>query len=138
MDFRMLKNISFDFGSSIVGFEHLRHFRIDEVEEGSLFGMMVSEEEPEIGFIVVSPFEMYSDYEFRLSDEIIEGLQVQSPDEVTVLSIVTVNKPFPSSTINLVAPVVINVSREVGRQFILNNSPYTIRAPLFPERNGGE
>ena len=50
-----------------------------------------------------------------------------------IYTIVTLSKEFKKSTSNLLAPVVINVKEKKGKQFVLNNSPYTTKHPLFKE-----
>jgi len=124
--------------SSIVGFEKLQQFRLEEIEPGSQFAMLQSVEDPHIGFAVVSPFDLYPDYEFTLNDEIIESLGINKAEDVAVYAIITLKQPFINSTVNLVAPIVINAATCNGKQFIINNSGYSIHAPLFPSHKGGE
>jgi Uncharacterized protein conserved in bacteria len=139
MVYSLLKDTVIDLAQGIVGFEQLRYFRAVEVGPGSIFGMLQSEEDPNVGFVVVSPFDVYDDYEFKLSDEIIEGLDIKQPEDIIVLSIITVSPKFKESTLNLVAPIVINLSSGKGRQFILDTARiYSIHAPLFPRQEGGE
>ncbi|MWC30917.1 flagellar assembly protein FliW [Paenibacillus sp. MMS18-CY102] len=138
MIYNIIKDVKIDFSSSIVGFEHLKYFKVEQIDASSPFWMLQSEEDAGIGFVVVSPFEVYPDYEFKLSDEIIEVLRIEQPEQVAVYTIVTMKSKFTHSTINLVAPIVINISTGMARQFILNHSNYPVNAPLFPLQSEGE
>ena len=54
-------------------------------------------------------------------------------DHINVFSIVSPREPFSESTINLQAPVVVDLKSRKGKQIILNNTIYEIRMPLFPK-----
>ncbi|MDQ0116555.1 flagellar assembly protein FliW [Paenibacillus harenae] len=134
----LVQSVELDFGKSIYGFEQYSLFRVEEVEESSSFCHVRSCEEPSIGFIVISPFDVYPEYEFQLNENLIEELGVDKADDVLVLSIVTVQKPFEKSTINLLAPLVINVKTGASRQVVLNGTNYTVNAPLLTSGNEGD
>ncbi|MFC4811615.1 flagellar assembly protein FliW [Paenibacillus sp. GCM10023250] len=123
---------AFDFGGSIVGFEQLSRFALAEMEPNSPFYRLRSLEEESIEYIVVSPFEVCKEYEFQLGDDLKNELSVDRPDDVLVLSIVTLRKPFYRSTLNLLAPLVCNIRTGKGKQLILNGSAYAVNTPLFP------
>ncbi|WKB35268.1 flagellar assembly protein FliW [Terrilactibacillus sp. S3-3] len=57
-------------------------------------------------------------------------LKIESEQDVAVLVIVSVRKPFSRSTANLKAPVIINQKARLGKQFIFDESPYQTRQPL--------
>ena len=66
-----------------------------------------------------------------LSDEIIKELEIKSSEEVLVLSIITLGKDLKSSTMNLQAPLIINVKNNLAKQFIMQNSEYKTKHPLI-------
>jgi len=47
-----------------------------------------------------------------------------------ILTIITLGKTLDSSTINLKAPLVINVRNKFGKQFIIQGDKYDTRHPL--------
>ncbi|GMK38263.1 hypothetical protein PCCS19_13170 [Paenibacillus sp. CCS19] len=132
---KCLNNFRLDFGQSIVGFEQYRYFQINGFEEESKFCILQSEGDSNIGFVLVSPFEQYPEYEVQLSEEIIETLRITSPEDVAVFNIVTIRHPFESSTINLFAPLVVNVQTGESRQILLSHTAYSIHSPIFPQRS---
>ena len=137
MEMKSVINQQFDFRGSIVGFEHLNGFVLSEMDPDSDFYLLRSVEEESIEYLVVSPFAVNQDYEFELMDEYKEELQITETDEVLVLAIITLQKPFFQSTINLLAPLVINIKNGTGRQVILNGSSYAVNASLFPQQQPG-
>jgi len=139
---RMVKqwnNGIIDFNGSIYGFEDYRYFKVEAMSEESQFSMLCSMDDSNIGFLVTSPFDFNKNYEFKLSDEIIETLDADKSDNLAVMVIATVKQPFESSTVNLLAPLVVNMRNGIGRQIVLPTDQYSMHTPIFSNRNeGGE
>lgn len=123
------------FKKGIPGFKSLKDFIIFPIEGNEVFSMFHSIEDTTVGIPVVSPFSVCKDYEFKLSDEIIEELNVKSPEDVLVLTTVTINSNYKDITVNLKAPIVINIKEKIGEQIILDNENYKIKHPIFQEEN---
>lgn len=134
----LIKNATLDFGNSIYGFEQLSVFKIEAAASNSSFYELKSLEDENIGFIVISPFEVDSNYEFKLSEESIKQLKVEKAEDVLVLSIVTIQRPFERSTTNLLAPLVINIKEGIGRQVVLSGVSYAVNSPLLSNGNEGD
>ncbi|KIL36697.1 hypothetical protein SD71_06770 [Cohnella kolymensis] len=120
---------------SILGFPELNVFGIQPVDDSndqSPFAYLQSQEQQEIGFLVVDPFTFFPHYELELSDRDKSELEVADSQEVAVLGIVSIARPFESSTVNLMAPLLINVSKFTGRQLVLPpDTPYQTKTPIF-------
>lgn len=121
------------FNKGIPGFEGLKKFILFSVEENELFSILHSIEDAEIGIVLTSPFTNFKDYEFKLSDDKIEDLKITDSKEVLVLNTVTLSSTLEDITINLKAPIVININTKLGEQIILDNEKYMIKQPLFKE-----
>lgn len=80
---------------------------------------------------MVSPFEFRQDYSFELSNEDKEELEIK--EDVAVFSIVTIHSEITKSTMNLLAPVVINPVKRVGKQVVLQQSGYMTRHLIWTE-----
>jgi flagellar assembly factor FliW len=122
------------FPNGIPGFEEEKQFVILPLEEQSPFAILQSVHHSHVGFVVVYPFSFYPDYAFDLAEEDIEKLKLNSPDDCLTYTIMTLKEPFADSTINLKAPIVINVKEKIGKQLILHDSDYPIRFPLSEVR----
>lgn len=118
------------FNKGIPGFDTLRDFMIKDLEGNAKFKIFESEES-EISFVTVNPFDIYSEYEINLNDETIKELQIEKPEDVLILSIITLGKTLETSTMNLKAPVVINIKNNLGKQFIMQNEKYETKHPLI-------
>jgi len=118
------------FEKGIPGLEKYREFEINQVGSNEKFKQIISIEDSNIGFIAISPFEIKNDYELNLSDDIIKELQIESPKDVLLLSLITLGKTLEKSTVNLKAPVIINIKNNKGKQLILQDDKYNIKEPL--------
>jgi len=115
----------------LLGFEALKKFVLVDFKEYEPFKLFHSLEDDEIGLIVVSPFEFFSEYEINLSEDLIERLQIKKPEDVMIFTTVNLNSNIQKVTTNLRAPIVINASNKIGEQIILENLEYDIKQPLM-------
>ncbi|MCC0627621.1 MULTISPECIES: flagellar assembly protein FliW [unclassified Clostridioides] len=120
----------------ILGFENLREYELLDIEDNDILKEFNSTEEDGIGFIVVSPFEIIKEYEIVLNQETIEKLEVKSPNDIMLLNIITIGKTLEESTVNMKAPIVINVRNNCGMQIILQDEEYSIWHPLLRGDSG--
>lgn len=118
------------FKKGIPGFDSLREFIIKDLEGNEKFKILESRES-EISFVTTNPFEIYSDYEVDLNDETIKELEIKRPEDVVILTIITLGRTLESSTMNLKAPLVINIKNNLGKQYIMQNSKYETKHPLI-------
>jgi flagellar assembly factor FliW len=82
---------------------------------------------------MTNPFTFYPDYDFNLENQAVDTLELDSPEDVNVYTVLTMADPFPMTTANLQAPVVVNAKKKLGKQVILTGSPYQTKHSLFPE-----
>ncbi len=123
--------ITFEHG--VPAFEELRQFVIIREGEDIPFSHLQSLENGELAFILVNPFLFYPSYEFKLPESVVDEMEIHSDQDVAIWGIVTVTEQLINATINLLAPVVINVVTRQGRQIILNDTSYTTKHRLLPE-----
>lgn len=119
------------FKKGIPGFENLKNFKILDLEDNKQFKILQSMEEKNISFVVTSPFEIYKEYVIDLNDEIIRELEIKNSEDVLVLSIITLGETLEKSTLNLKAPLIINIKNNLGRQLILQSEKYETKHPLM-------
>lgn len=118
------------FEKGIPGFEEYKKFELNEIEENKDLKMIVYKEDSNIGFVSISPFKVKNNYEINLNDEIINELKIEKPEDVLVLNIITLGKTLEDSTVNLKAPLIINIKNSKGKQLILQDDKYKIKEPL--------
>jgi len=119
------------FKKGLPGFKNLKNFIIFPLESNNAFSILHSMEDMEVGLVLVSPFTIAADYEFKIPDTHIKELEIGNPEEVLVLTTVTLSSNIENMTTNLKAPIIINIKENLGEQLILDNDKYKIKQPLF-------
>src|SRR5699024_3169390 len=119
------------FPNGIPGFVEEKDFVLLNFEENGLFQVLQSTKEADPAFVVVDPFLFEKDYQLELDDITIEQLQIKEEKDVLVYALVTVKDPLSTSTANLHAPIVINQTKKLAKQYITNNPNYTTRDSIF-------
>lgn len=128
------------FLSPILGFEgSLRYVLLDH-GEGSPFKWMQSVDEAELAFVVTHPQWFGLDYVLELPDEAVARLELDSPEDVLVVTIVNIPAENPARmTTNLLGPIVINQRTRQAMQVVLHDSRYGTKTRLIPDESpGGE
>lgn len=121
------------FRQGIPSFLEEKQFYILPFTDDTPFFIMQSVKTPGLAFVVVSPFEFFQDYSIKLSDSVIEQLEIEKQEDVAIFSILTIQEPFEKTTANLQGPIVINHAKKLGKQVILNDSPYKTKHLLIPQ-----
>ncbi|UOQ94397.1 flagellar assembly protein FliW [Halobacillus shinanisalinarum] len=130
------ENEKIRFEQGLPGFEGYRSFVLLPVDETGVYYALQSCEEPSVSLIVVSPYLFYKAYEFELGEQMQLDLGIGKPDDVVVYSVVTLREPFKESTINLQAPIIVNVNNGKAKQLILVDEVYQTRHSLGHEEGG--
>lgn len=127
------ENNIIDFKYGIPGFEQETKFIILELFEGSAYKVLQSIQHSYVAFIMVDPWMFESSYEFDLKQSVIEQLQIKTPQQLEIYSIMTISNDFSKSTINLLAPIIIHRDENMGMQFVLEGTSYTTKYPIRTE-----
>ncbi|WPX07817.1 flagellar assembly protein FliW [Anaerocellum danielii] len=123
------ENIIF-FEEGIPAFENLKKFVIIKEDEGPFYWLQ-SVEDKDIAFVLINPFEIKPDYEFDIPDDVVKKLEIDSSQDVAVFCIVVIPEDVKQTRVNLKAPVIINVNKRKGMQYLLDDERYPIRYYLF-------
>jgi flagellar assembly factor FliW len=78
------------------------------------------------------------DYQVKLPDATIEQLEIVSEEDVATFIMLTVQEPFQETTANLQAPIIINATKQKGKQLLLSNSEYETKHTIFKQTVKGE
>ena len=119
-----------NFEKGLLGLELYKNFVLKDIEEVESFKLLQCEDEPDIGLILVSPFEVEKEYEFEISDAVEKQIGAKSVDELLIFTTVNINSDPSKMTTNLRAPIIINRASKKGIQVILNNEQYKIKHPI--------
>ncbi|WP_096550434.1 flagellar assembly protein FliW [Ureibacillus thermosphaericus] len=117
--------------SGLLGLEEYTKYVLLPLDKDSPLAIFQSIEESQIGFVVAYPFAFKKDYAFDISEVDRKELQVEKKEDLIAYSIVTLKEPFEESTLNLLAPIVINSVKKCGKQIVLqDNQAYPLRFPI--------
>ena len=120
------------FGQGIPGFPEENVFAFLPYGDESPFAFLQSASDPDLTFLVVEPFAVLPDYSFELSDEEAAELGLSPENPPQVYGIVSLKEVLATSTVNLLAPVIVNWVNRQAKQIILEKSIYTTKQLLFP------
>ena len=107
--------------------EHARHWVLLADAENEALGWLQSTSRPDVAFAVVSPRRFVPEYQMRVSKGELAPLDLEDVRTAQVLSIVGKNEA--GVTLNLKAPLVINLERRLGRQ-VITNGDQPLQYPL--------
>ena len=128
------ENLVFEFVEPIIGYENLKKYVLVEHAENSAFKWLQSIEDESLAFPVSTPAYFDIDYQFEIPTDVAEKINLSSVESLISLNIVTIPQGKPrNSTINLLAPIIINATNKKGMQLILSNSNYPVKQPLFKD-----
>jgi len=118
------------FPDGIPGFLDEKEFVLLPLEEDSLFVIMQSINTPELAFITIEPRNIIKDYEFVISEKTENLLKIEGIEDIILLNIVNIKDELKDMTINLAAPLVININKHLGKQIILDDNDYPVKYKL--------
>lgn len=120
---------SLHFEHGLPGFEEEQKFTLIPLEDDAVYQVLQSINSPHIAFVTVNPF-VFTNYSFDLDESTVHSLSIKSNEDIAILSIVTVKEPFSESTLNLKAPIVINMKLKKAKQTIIEKSDFPLRHPI--------
>ena len=120
-----------DFPNGLPGFEELHKFIILEVSDTWPIYWLQSTDNEYIALPVIVSFEILDDYNIYIKENELEGLYVESKNDLLILNVAVIPQNIQDMTINLAAPIVINVKRGIGKQIIIDAKELPIRFPGY-------
>jgi len=128
MDSTITDELVFDDG--IPGFPALQRFVLSDIVEDGAFQELKSVDDPSVSFIVCHPWLFFPDYAPVVPDEDRELLQIQDAEEAVLFCPVTLDEQRSRVFVNLFGPFLVNARTRQGRQLVLSDSDYPLRAPI--------
>ncbi len=123
------------FPQGLPGFQDEKSFVLLDVPGNDVLQILQSLQTTALAFIVTNPHTIYQSYRFSLDEATMEVLQIEKESDIVILSIMTIQEPFSNSTINLKAPIIMNAKARLGKQIILNQDDYPLKAKITLPQN---
>jgi len=102
---------------SILGFDQTMNVEIVQID--NLFSTIRDIDNENISFTVVNPYEL-REYSFDIKSNIKVLLDIKENSNLSAYNIVVIQKPLENSTVNFLAPIVINNDNMTIAQAVLD------------------
>ena len=122
------------FPKGIPAFENLKKFILIDLPDNNAFTCLQSIEQQETAFLIINPWDFFSDYDITISDEELEEIGIDKKQQVKVYNIATIPEDPKDITINLVGPIIINTENKQAKQIVLTTTNYHTKHPILSER----
>ncbi len=125
------------FPNGLYGFESFTNFTLAPSEVESILRLQ-SDEDDALSFFLVDPFLFFNTYEIDVDDDTVALLEIDNPEDVYVLAIITIAKVKPAVvTANLQGPVVINRKNNKACQIVLLDTKWKTKHNIFESGENG-
>lgn len=118
----------------LFGFEDYTKFALVD-SEYEPFLWLQSCENPNLAFLIVDPFLICSYYETDIDDETLSKIEITKPEDIIIMTIVTVPNDGSSITANFQGPLVINKQNRKCMQVILNDNRWSTKVNILDVLN---
>lgn len=118
------------FDDGIPGFPRCKQFVLVDMVEDGAFQLFQSVDDEEVAMVVCVPWIFFPDYALELTTVEQEDLDIADLDEAVVFCPVTFDPEESSFHLNLLGPFVVNTRTRRGRQLVLTDSQYPLRATV--------
>jgi flagellar assembly factor FliW len=122
------------FCQGLMGFNGYQQFVLLARPETTPFFLLQCMDNPELALVLADPASLTPDFRLNRINSIMEELQAHSLDDLQVFVPLTIPPGLPeAATANLVTPIIINPSRRLGKQVVLENPQYPQKYRLLPD-----
>ena len=121
------------FPAGLLGFSASRHYKLErfrpEDDSESPFFMLQAIDQ-DLSFPLIHPASIAMDFRYPVTSELLNALGATSAQDLMALLIVTLREPVEDITVNLKGPVIINVTKGLGLQLVIEQNE--LHHPLLP------
>lgn len=121
-------SVQLDFVAPPFGLGPLSAFTLSELDGSRGLFSLVADRDPGIRLFLVDAAAYVGGYSPELTDDQVAAVQVSSPEDALLLVVVTAADD--TVTVNLRAPIVINVKSGAAAQVIVQDGDWPVRAQL--------
>ena len=119
------------FPTGIPGLKDLTRFAIIRCDQTEPIQWLQSMTDETVSIPIINPFIIKPDYEIVVNDEELDLIKTHDEEELVVLNIMVLPEELPKMTVNLMAPLLINIKEMLGIQVLMDYKPMPISYPAF-------
>ncbi|NLG89106.1 MAG: flagellar assembly protein FliW [Clostridiaceae bacterium] len=124
------------FPAGIPGFENVKKFTLLGRQENDVpFFWLQGVDDPDLAFVVTDPFAINDNYYVDADDDEIKIIEAKDPERILTLAIVTVPNDITKMSVNLKAPILINMDNNKGMQVIMKNETFPVKYYIMEKGN---
>ena len=119
------------FSDGIPGLEEYRKYALLQFEDSYPIIWLQSMDDGGVCLPVLDTYSVLDDYVFDIDETDVEELQLGGPEDLHVVSVLVIPDDIQGMTVNLAAPIIINMLTGKAKQIILSGGQYNVRVPVF-------
>lgn len=118
----------------ILGFESFTKYALVDCEYEP-FIWLQSIEDKNLAFLIVDPFLISSNYETDIDDSALAKIDIKKPEDIIIMTIVTIPADGGPVTANFQGPLVINKANKKCMQVVLNDNRWSTKVNILEALN---
>ena len=121
------------FEEGLIGIPDKKNFILIEKEDFQPFSYLQCVDDGTFILVVINPLFVIKEYKFDIyPDDLISiGLSGNDTDSLSLLGIVIMSDKIENVTVNLKAPIAVNIHTKQAKQVILLNDDHSVEEPLI-------
>jgi flagellar assembly factor FliW len=119
-----------EFPWGIPGFPNLRHWLPLTVESHPTFVWLQSLDDVSVAIPTADPWTIFENYDPKMPAYAFQSLDIKEASDFATLCVVVVTSMAENMTMNLMAPILINLRNKKARQIMLDGSSYSPREAI--------
>lgn len=119
-----------EFPWGLPGFPALRNWLPLNLDTHPSFVWLQSLDDVSVALPSVDPWMVFENYDPKLPAYAFTSLEIREAADFATLCVVVVTPDAAEMTINLMAPIIVNLRSRKGRQIMLDGSSYSPREPM--------
>ncbi|OGC79996.1 MAG: hypothetical protein A2W07_07010 [candidate division Zixibacteria bacterium RBG_16_43_9] len=121
----------YSFSKGIYGFPQEKRYLFLKLKEYEPFLWLQSVEKPDLAILLIDPLIFLRDYKPEILKKELEDIEILDLKKAEIYVTVTPSGKLKQSSLNLLAPIIINPARRLGKQVVLKSGDYRIQHPIF-------
>ncbi|TCK93381.1 flagellar assembly factor FliW [Natranaerovirga hydrolytica] len=125
------KIIHFPYG--LLGLTEYKDFTVlyDNESEEPIISWLQSTEDKDFALPIINPITFFSEYAPMVEDELLKEMGELNEDNFLIFNVIVIPEEVEKMTVNLKAPIIVNLDTKKARQVIVDNEDYNARYPLY-------
>ncbi|MBD5559262.1 MAG: flagellar assembly protein FliW [Clostridia bacterium] len=119
------------FPGGLPGLEEFERYAIIRCEPTEPIQWLQSVDDMDLALPVINPFIIHPGYEVEVEDSELEFIKSTNEEDLIVLNVMVLPDKLSDMTVNLLAPILINIKDMIGTQVMMDHKSFSIAYPAF-------